>query len=362
VGHLRTRGHPVAVAAVRRAIDQGGAPHALLLVGPDGCGKTTLALDLAAGLFCLQPDPANRPCGTCASCHKVEHGNHPDLHRLAPEGAGGQIRLGAVQALIGELALVPMEGALRVSIIEDAQRLNPDAQNGLLKALEEPVGRTCICLLADDDAALLPTLVSRTARLRMGVLPTHLVANLLVERGLADPAAARAIAARSGGRPGLAVQLAGEPASALAESRLSRELLDLMEADRRSRLDAAGSLIAAAAAGAQPETSPARGSAGGSRRRLQPAERRAAVLHILDAWRSLSRDLALVAAGADPSVRELDLLEDLRGAARGLHVPDLLRFLRRLDDLSAALEAYANPELALDALLLAWPRPIRLAA
>jgi len=76
----------------------------------------------------------------CTACRKIKHGNHPDLHRLAPEGAGDQIRLGAVQGLTAELALLPMEGRIRVALIEDAHRLNPDAQNALLKVLEEPVG------------------------------------------------------------------------------------------------------------------------------------------------------------------------------------------------------------------------------
>ena len=115
-GRLRTRGHPAARAAIRRYVDTERAPHAILLSGPRGSGKTTLALDLAAGLLCLAPDPTERPCRDCGACHKVEHGNHPDLHRVAPEGAGEQIRLTQVQALDSELALLPMEGRVRVAL------------------------------------------------------------------------------------------------------------------------------------------------------------------------------------------------------------------------------------------------------
>src|SRR5205085_102656 len=98
-----------------------------------GSGKDTLASDLAAGLLCTAADPAARPCRACAACRKVEHGNHPDVHRIAPEGAGDQIRLAQVTALVSELALLPMEGRRRVAIINAAHRLNPDAQNALLK-------------------------------------------------------------------------------------------------------------------------------------------------------------------------------------------------------------------------------------
>ncbi|MEA2623791.1 MAG: polymerase subunit delta [Chloroflexota bacterium] len=385
MGSLLTRGHPAAVRAVERAIQRGRAPHALLLLGPDGSGKTTLALDLAAGLLCLDEDPGARPCRECAACHKVAHGNHPDLHRVAPEGAGEQIRLGQVQALIGELALLPMEGRVRVCVIEDAQRLNPDAQNALLKALEEPVGETCIVLAADDAAQLLPTVVSRTARLRLGPVPAPDVAALLVELGLADAARARQVAAAAGGRPGLAVALAADPESTLVRGRLARQLLDLLHADSRARLAAASELVAtgvaidgqsrargpAAARDTDGDAAPAargRAATGGTgaatgagtgragAARLQPAERRRAVLRVLEAWREVGRDLAVAASGARHAVRQLDLLEDLDAAAVELDRDALIGFLERLDGLAVAVEAYANPELALDSMLLAWPR------
>ena len=134
----RTRGQPAALAAVRRAIVSGRPPQSLLLVGPSGVGKATLALDLAAALLCLAEDAAARPCRECASCRKIDHDNHPDLHRLAPTGAGGQVRIDQVRQLLADLALLPMEGRVRVAVVEAAHRLNPDAQNALLKTLEEP--------------------------------------------------------------------------------------------------------------------------------------------------------------------------------------------------------------------------------
>ena len=73
----------------------GRVPHAILISGPAGIGKTTLALDLAAGLLCDDPDPSARPCRACRGCRLVERGRHPDLHRLAPNGPGDQIRIGS---------------------------------------------------------------------------------------------------------------------------------------------------------------------------------------------------------------------------------------------------------------------------
>lgn len=366
---FRTRGHPAARRALARAVALQRPPHALLLEGLGGIGKTTLALDLAAGLLCLHEDPSTRPCRACAGCRKVEHGNHPDLHRIVPEGAGEQIRLAQVQRLSADLSLLPMEGRWRVAIIEAAHRLNPDAQNALLKTLEEPVGFACIILAADDPAALLPTVASRAARLRMGPVPAQEIAALLVERGALDASRATAVARVSGGRPGLALGLAADPDAVLAADRLTRQLLDLTHADRRRRLALVNDLLAdaalvdAAVRGGTPEPkAPPRpatkrgartGTAPGGR--AAPAERRRAAIRVLITWREVGRDLAVVCRGGVSEVRHLALLDELRAAAAGIQEAELLTFLERLDGLVAAIEAYANPELALDALVLAWP-------
>ena len=107
-GTFLIQGHEAALAAVRRAVASEHPPHALLLVGPRGVGKTTLALDLAAGLLCLADDPAGRPCRACPACLKVAADNHADLHLVEHVGAGEQISIGQVQELSSELALTAM--------------------------------------------------------------------------------------------------------------------------------------------------------------------------------------------------------------------------------------------------------------
>ncbi|HTS14725.1 MAG TPA: hypothetical protein VMH24_03600, partial [Candidatus Sulfotelmatobacter sp.] len=239
MGEFRTRGQGPALAAVRRWVQAEAAPHALLLVGPEGVGKTTLALDLVAGLCCLASSPSERPCRACAACHKLEHGNHPDLHRLVPGGAGGQIRIDDVRRLLAELALLPAEARVRTALIEQAQRLNPDAQNALLKLLEEAPPRVVIVLTATAESLLLDTVVSRCQRLRLGPVAAPDVAALLRERGVVDAARAAALARAAGGRPGVAFAFAADPEAVLAEGRMARLLLDLASADRRTRLAAA---------------------------------------------------------------------------------------------------------------------------
>ncbi len=320
-------------------------------MGPRGVGKTTLALDLAAGLLCLADDAAMRPCRDCAACRKVAADNHADLHLVTPEGAGEQIRIGQVQALTSELALTAMEGRFRIAIITSAQRMNPDAQNALLKTLEEPGPATCLMLCADDAAPLLPTVLSRSARLRLAPLPVEALTDILAADGHAQPAQARALAIASGGRPGLAIRLSSQPDAVLARARISRTLLDLITGDRRTRLGAAADLITDGAA----VDAAMRGEIASSKR-LQPVERRRAIHLIIDVWRDLGRDLAVAVHGRGRGIRDLDQLDELVALSQRVDGTALRRFLDRLDRLMLAIEGYASPELTLDTLLLTWPR------
>ncbi len=351
-GTFLALGHPGVLAVIARAVRSERPPHALLLAGSHGIGKTTLALDLAAGLLCLAQDPAMRPCRDCAACRKVAAGNHPDLHLVEPEGAGEQIRIGQVQELISALSLMAMEGRFRVAVIAAAHRLNLDAQNALLKTLEEPGVATCLVLCADDTAALLPTVISRAVRLRMAPLAIPVLASLLTERFGVDPSRARGLALAAGGRPGIAITLAGRPEALLARARIDRTLLSLLAADLRTRLDAVGALVADAAL----VDAAMRGTVASTAARLEPQDRRRAAQVVIEAWRDLGRDLAIAARGGLRAIRDLDQLEELQSAAVIIDSDQLLAFLDRLDRLMLAVEAYANPELVLDHLLLSWPR------
>ncbi len=357
-----------------------GAPQALLLVGPASVGKTTLALDLAAGILCHAQDPDARPCGACRSCRLIDAGSHQDLHRLAPEGPGRQVRIGdhqdpepgTVRHLLRELARLPVEGAHRVAIVEGAHRLNEDAQNALLKTLEEPPPGAILILCADEPERLLPTVRSRTAVLRLGPVGPRAMEGLLAERGVEPPRGAR-LARLADGRPGLAIALAAVPEAVAAREELARSLLDLAALGTADRLLAGRDLLIRAAdlvrsggvpgdaAAPVPEgviaTTTGDPEAEGAARpaRGTPAERRLAAAALLATWTAVARDLAVTAAGAGTAARDTALLDDLRAVGGVVASDACVAFLGRLVRAAELLEGNANPELLVDTLVLAWP-------
>jgi DNA polymerase-3 subunit delta' len=227
----RTRGQPAALAAIG-AMVRAGAPGAVLLVGPAGVGKTTLAIDLAAGLLCTQEPLEVRPCGSCRACRLVARGVHPDVHRLGPEGPGRQVVIGGpgsrargVRDLIAELALLPVEGGARVAIVEGAHRMNEDAQAALLKTLEEPPAGVTIVLCADAEEPLLPTIRSRCARIRLGPVGVRDIEAIFADADAADPPLAARLARIAAGRPGIALAWAARPDAIRERDSIGRSLL-----------------------------------------------------------------------------------------------------------------------------------------
>ncbi len=277
---------------------------------------------------------------------------------------------GTVRHLIRELARLPVEGRRRVAIVEGAERLNEDAQNALLKTLEEPPAGATLVLCADEAERLLPTVRSRTAVLRLGPVGIRAMEELLAGQGVEPPRSAR-LARLADGRPGLAIALAGAPDAVRAREELARSILDLAGLGPAERLGAGRDLLARAAdlarlggaPGDVPASAPlaAAGADGGDPdadarpARGTPAERREAAAALLATWTAVARDLAVVAAGARAAVRDPGLLDDLEPVAARIPTGAAAAFATRLARAAELLDANANPELLVDVLALAWP-------
>lgn len=189
-------GQKPALALLQRALAQERIAHAYLFAGPAGVGKRTIARLFAQGLVCAGGE---RPCGSCAACRRAAHGNHPDIHWIEPLGAS--IRIEQVRELRRNAALRPYEAQRKVFVLAGADAMTEQAQNALLKTLEEPPGEAVLILIADAASRLRETIVSRTQMVRFGLLGLREVAGVLEARGMSAPEAQR-LAAVAGGAPG----------------------------------------------------------------------------------------------------------------------------------------------------------------
>jgi DNA polymerase III subunit delta' len=227
------RAQETAVATIRRALAKGRVHHAYLFEGPAGVGKEKVAFGLAQALVCeRREDTATKDeaCGECSACVRAvpREGHarpvHPDvivLERGLYDGATigrktdetQDISIHQIRTLVlARAAFPPHEGRAKVFIIRRAEELNTSAANALLKTLEEPGRGTHFILLSAAPDMLLPTIRSRTQRVRFANLPDEVVESLLAAGGV-EAARAREIAALAGGSMETALGLADPDAS-----------------------------------------------------------------------------------------------------------------------------------------------------
>ena len=225
-------------AALERLLaDRERMPHAVLVHGTAGTGKTEFARALGAGALCETPRNG-LACGACASCHWMSQDNHPDYREVVPEAAADDaaeddgeagkpekakslvIKIDQIRAVADFMALTTHRAGFRVLVINPAEALHPAAANSLLKTLEEPPPHTLIVLVSDRPARLLPTIRSRCRLLPLPLPPRAEALAWLKAEGVEEPEAALAAA---GGAPLLARDLA-QPDEAQLRRRLLQEL------------------------------------------------------------------------------------------------------------------------------------------
>ena len=327
-----------AVIGQQRLLDRLGAQaargevaHAYGLFGPRGIGKRTVALRLAQTVNCLEADRPAGGCGRCGSCLKIERGGHPDVRLVERAADKKDIAIEQIREMQTDLALRPLEGRIRVVIVDDAAELNEFAQDALLKTLEEPPRHALLLLLTRSPAALRDTI-----RSRMQVLPFRLVATAELAGALRERfgAGAERYAPPANGRPGLAIALANDEQGIRAARRaLEGELYRLIGSGLTDRFAWAADLA----------------DDNDSRRRAEAIDVR------FDHWSELLRDAAVAARGLTDRPLRPDRASETGRLAAAVAPREIVDTALLIERLRRDLFWNANARAMLELLVLRLP-------
>jgi DNA polymerase-3 subunit delta' len=357
VGFSDFIGNEPAVRHLREAIAAGRLPHSLLLAGPRGAGKYTLAVMLALAVNCLeQPLTDGLPdfCGRCANCERIGLAldletrvaeaiaaredlrdadqketrilvqTHPSVLVVPPDPPQLLIKMGQVRTVIREAQRTPAEARRSVFVFTSASFMK-EAANSLLKVLEEPPLYALVILLAENPGELLPTIRSRTSLVRLGAIPTEEIEPLLASRRSDLSPKERALVAR------------------LAEGAVGRALGFDLPGYLASRADA---LVLMRNALQEPDhtalfkmTETYRAGAEGQQKTVS----------LIKAMRSLLEDLLMVLSGASGLIRNVDLERELRAMAGQVTLEWIERAARGLQAVESGMRRNLLRNVSLDA-------------
>jgi len=359
VGFQEFLGNTATVTHLRESIAAGRFPQSMILAGPKGAGKYTLALMLARAVNCLEPTESDGLpdfCGKCRNCARIgESANleervveavaardemrdadkrdtriliqtHPDVLIVPPDPPQLMIKMGQVRQVIHVAYYRPPVEASRTFTIFTSSAFMKEAANSLLKVLEEPPAHTSLVLLTENPQELLPTIRSRATIYRLGALPASELESMLAERRLELKPQERALIAR------------------LAEGAVGRALKLDLDVYLASRQDA---LILLKTALKEPDysqlfrvTETYRAGADGQVK----------TVNLLRALGSLVEDLLLMVAGTPGLLRNVDISTELERLAQGLTVDWIDGAARALSQAEQGMRRNLLRSLSLDAM------------
>lgn len=320
-------GHSWAVHLLQQHIARGEVRHAYLFTGQQGVGRRSLALQFARALNCTNPPTSGGSCGECRACEGIAQSSHPDLTIIQRLEDKTRILIDQIRNLQHTLILAPYESRYRIALLVNFHEATDEAQNALLKTLEEAPEKVILLLTAESPESLLPTIVSRCELMRLRPMPLEELEEVLKKERKVGNEEARLYSHLAQGCPGQAINILENPA---------------LLTQRRSWLDDALRLLSAS-----------------RHERFRFAEResknRNDLKQILQTWMSLWRDLMIVSEGAPLPLINLDYQSQLERLAVQVSAAIAQKCIAGLDLSLDRIEKNANPRLLLEVLLLDWP-------
>lgn len=315
------RGHRKILEVLTRVVQTKRLAHAYVFSGLEGIGKRLTALTLAKNLLCSSG--GGKSCGNCSACIQVDRGSHPDLTMIEPEK--GVITIDSIRNLKRELSRKSFSGGYKVCLIDDADKMNLQAENALLKTLEEPTPDTVIILITGKPYRLLPTVLSRCQHLKFQPLALF-DASELIMAGVAgvERDDALLMASLTGGSPGKAFTLKVGQLKELRDSWINQSRFFARTEDEKFFV--------------------------GEGNFLNDKEDVDLKLNLLRLW---YRDLVLYKIyGNVDFVLNKDKKEEIASQSSALSLERLLNALLGTEKYSTALEYNVNPQLTLEAILM----------
>ena len=305
------------------AASNGRLHHCYLFEGPEGIGKHAAAVHLAMAAACTGEGV---PCETCQTCRHMSRGTHPDLVEvgLDPDRKTPTISARQAREVVAQARLQRFSARRRTFVIDPVDRLGPEGANALLKTLEEPPNGTGFILVTSRVSALLPTVISRSQRVRFSIVEEEALRDWLMEKGIPE---AERVAAMAQGRPGRALALSEGELAALDQVR--SEMLAVLGSGPGELFEYAKAL-----------------ASGGSRVAWLPRVER--LLLVLE---SLVRDAMTVGSGANLGSLNRDQQERVNLWASALWPGGGQRIQRAVGDAREQLDRNVSGRLVVETLL-----------
>ena len=320
-------GHEWAVQLLQNHIKNNTLRHAYLITGPAAVGKKNLAIRFMQAICCTNPKGSGYPCLECSTCSRLARMEHPDLFPIMLEDGSKQIKIDQVRELIHSLSLSAYETNRRFGLLLDFDKANRNAQNSLLKTLEEPPGSVILILTALPASHLFDTVASRCEEIKLNPVPIQTTQTGLQELHQIDLEEAKLLAHISGGKPELA--LAYHTDSDLRENR------DLLLDQHKMILGNTTVDRFQFAANLSKDSSQ--------------------VQALVDCWGTIWVDVIRLAGNSNAPLQNIDRIDDIKEIAGKVDLQEARQIISQLQRTHHLLEINANLKLTVENLFLQLP-------
>jgi len=326
-------GHQWAADILQKHISNDSIRHAYLFTGAPAIGRRSLAIKFAQAVNCTQPPTPGTPCGICRICKQTASLQQPDLSIVQVDEDKHEIRIEQIREVQRSLSLSPYEAKYRIALLLNFHLANPNAQNALLKTLEEAPLKVILLLTADAAENLLPTITSRCEILRLRPVAIAEMTPVLQDKWNLDAQNAKEIAHLSSGRFGLAQAYISNPEQMeLIHERLM-DAIELFKMNLPDRFQYIEKLTATRNRGETKET----------------------VQQVIQVWLLFWRDALLQKSGDSARITYTQLSTISKQISAQLSLEQINAFAKKLEETLTLLDKNINIRLLLEELMIEWP-------